>query len=917
MFHVHPLIMKSILHTIFAILLFINSNGQANNYWQQKVNYKINATLDDSAHAVKGFITIEYINNSPDTLQKIILHLWPNAYQNDRTAFSEQLLENGNTDFYFSADTSRGYIAKLEFKIDQIDGIKTTSGKNPDIMEIALPDKLLPGNKTIIETPFYTKLPYVFSRSGHVGQTYQITQWYPKPAVYDKKGWHAMPYLDQGEFYSEFGNYDVSISLPKNYKVASTGVLTDSITTNDTTTLRYSQNDVHDFAWFADKEFQIIKDSLMLKSGKIIDAELYHYADSTGVWSKGMNYLKNAIRSKSEWIGEYPYSKVTVVEGRLSDWGGMEYPMVTIIEKANSANELQNLINHEVGHNWFYGILGSNERDFPWMDEGMNSYYDKRYQSTYNKLKKKELPGFINKRIPEDFESIMMATVCKAKMDQPISTASYDFNALNYGLIAYQKTAKWMQQIAEEMGESKFDTMMGAYFETWKFKHPYPEDFKSILKQYLPERADYYFQLLDNKGFTSKHTKKSIKLMSFFSLKDAEKYNHLFLLPIAGFNKYDGMQAGLILHNYTLPLPRLQYIAIPLWGLKSETPGGLGRVTMAFYPDKKIKRIETSLSFSHFSNNTFTDSLNNIKTLAFSKIVPEIKISFSSKNERSTLNRYLLFKSYFLSESNVSFSRDTINNQNLIDYPVEKSAFHLLRYCIENNRKLYPYQAIFNVEKAKSFAKLSLTANAFFNYPTKGGLWMRIFAGKFQYLQRENTSTKFATDRYHLNMTGAIGYEDYTYSNWFLGRNEFEGFSSKQIMIKDGGFKIRTDLLSNKIGRTDNWLASMNCSTTLPDKINPLSVLPIKIPFRLFADVGTNDLCWRKNTEIERVLYDAGIEFVLLNDLIHFYFPMVYSKSFRNYVNSVYPDKKIARTMSFSINLQSISIKRFFPQSPF
>jgi hypothetical protein len=909
--------MKSILLTIFAILLFINSNGQANDYWQQKVNYKIYATLDDSAHAVKGFITIEYINNSPDTLQKIILHLWPNAYQNDRTAFSEQLLENGNTDFYFSADTSKGYIDKLEFKIDQKDGIKTTSGKNIDILEIALPDKLLPGNKTIIESPFYTKLPYVFSRSGHIGQTYQITQWYPKPAVYDKKGWHPMPYLDQGEFYSEFGNYDISITLPKKYKVASTGVLTDSITTNDTTILRFSQNNVHDFAWFADKEFQINRDTLMLKSGKIIGAELYHYADSTGVWSKGMNYLKNAIRSKSEWIGEYPYSKVAVVEGRLSDWGGMEYPMVTIIEKANSANELQSLINHEVGHNWFYGILGNNERDFPWMDEGMNSYYDKRYQSTYNKVKKKELPSFIGKRIPENFESLMMETVCKTKMDQPISTTSYDFNALNYGLIAYQKTAKWMQQIAEEMGESKFDSMMGAYFETWKFKHPYPEDFKSILKQYLPERADYYFQLLDRKGFAIKHTKKSFKLMSIFSLKDAEKYNYLFLLPIAGYNKYDGMQAGLILHNYTIPLPRLQYIAIPLWGLKSKAPGGLGRITMAFYPDKQIKRIETSLSFSHFSNNTFTDSLNNIKTLAFSKIVPEIKISFSSKNERSTLNRYLILKSYFLSESTVSFSRDTINNQNLIDYPAEKSAFHLLRYCIENNRKLYPYHAIFNVEKAKSFAKLSITANAFFNYPSKGGLWMRFFAGKFQYLQTENNISKFATERYHLNMTGANGYEDYTYSNWFLGRNEFEGFSSKQIMIRDGGFKIRTDLLSNKIGKTDNWLATMNFSTTLPEKINPLSVLPIKIPLRLFADVGTNDLCWRKNTEIERVLYDAGIEFVLLNDLIHFYFPLVYSKSFRNYVNSVYPDKKIVRTMSFSINLQSISIKRFFPQSPF
>lgn len=909
--------MNRILLTISVVFIFLTPYAQPNNYWQQKVNYKISASLDDSAHSIIGFLSIEYFNQSPDTLSKLLFHLWPNAYSNDRTAFSEQLIENGNTDFYFSNEISKGYINALDFKVDQHKVSYFINGNNPDIIEIVLPEKLLPGNKISLTTPFYTKLPDVFSRSGHIDQTYQIAQWYPKPAVYDKNGWHAIPYLDQGEFYSEFGEFDVTITLPSKYKLASTGECISLTTANDTSVYRFVQNNVHDFAWFADKDFEVEKDTLMLPSGKIIETQLFHYSNKSGIWKVGMSCLKNAILTKCKWIGEYPYSKVSVVESKLPNWGGMEYPMVTLIEKASTIKELDNLIHHEVGHNWFYGILGSNEREFPWMDEGMNTYYDKRYQQQkYTNSSLNDLPSFLKKRIPEDFEALMLKTVCLSKTDQPISTSAEKFSAINYGLIAYQKTASWMQQIAEELGKPAFDNMMRQYFETWKFKHPYPEDFKLILEKNLPGRSDYYFKQLDIKGLEKIKKKKTFKPMTFFSLKDAEKYNHLFIMPIVGFNNYDGLMGGLLLHNYTLPLSRFNYFAIPLFGNTSKKLGGMGRVSFTSYPDKKIKKIESSISFSHFTNGTFTDSSNDKRNLFFSKISPEVKLVFNPNNERSTINRYLLFKSYFISESNLSFSRDTINNKDVIAFPVRNNNFHLIRYGIENNRKLYPYQALFNVEKGKDFARISLTANSFFNYEKKGGFWLRFFAGKFQYLKSDVSRLQFTTDRYHLNMTGANGYEDYTYNNWFLGRNEFEGLGSQQIMMKDGGFKIRTDLLSNKIGRTDNWLVAMNCSSTVPDQFNPLSVLPFKLPLRLFADLGTNDLCWRENAETEKLLYDAGIEFAFLNDCVHIYFPLLYSKSFRNYVNSVYADRKVLRTMSFSINLQSISLKRIFPQSP-
>src|SRR5580765_7045466 len=190
--------MKKLLHLLLFTTAVIFSRAQ-NTYWQQQVNYQIEVSLNDADNTLQGFEKIEYINNSPDTLYYIWFHLWPNAYKNDRTAFSEQLLKNNSTDFYFSNEEERGYINQINFEVNDLTATLQTDSVNIDIAKLILPQPLLPHQSIIITTPFHEKLPYNFSRGGHVGQTYQVTQWFPKPAVYDKRGWHAMPYLDQGE----------------------------------------------------------------------------------------------------------------------------------------------------------------------------------------------------------------------------------------------------------------------------------------------------------------------------------------------------------------------------------------------------------------------------------------------------------------------------------------------------------------------------------------------------------------------------------------------------------------------------------------------------------------------------------------------------------------------------------------------
>ncbi|MEO6914448.1 MAG: M1 family peptidase, partial [Chitinophagaceae bacterium] len=212
------------------LLLFVSLNLSLEllaqpAYFQQRADFTIDVSLNDREHTLTAFENIRYTNNSPDTLRFIWFHLWPEAFRNDKTAFSDQLLENGSTSFYFSNKNQKGYINRLNFKVD---GVTSETEDHPsyiDVIKLLLPKPLFPGGQISITTPFHVKLPSNFSRGGHSGQSYQVTQWYPKPAVYDRGGWHPMPYLDQGEFYSEYGDYDVRISIPDNYVVAATGEL--------------------------------------------------------------------------------------------------------------------------------------------------------------------------------------------------------------------------------------------------------------------------------------------------------------------------------------------------------------------------------------------------------------------------------------------------------------------------------------------------------------------------------------------------------------------------------------------------------------------------------------------------------------------------------------------------------------------
>jgi hypothetical protein len=465
------------------------------------------------------------------------IHVWPNAFKNRKSAFCNQKLRQGNTKFYFAPDTSLGYIKNLDFKVNGQKASWQYDPKNPDIVLLRLETPLAPEGRISVSTPFEERIPASFSRLGHVGTSYQMTQWFPKPAVYDQYGWHPIPYLDQGEFYSEFGSFDVTITLPLNYVVGATGTLETAserafleervaatraeianrianpkpiaekkkkkgirITRNNsegsedpypsssavTKTIRYTAQRVHDFAWFADKRFFVLKDTARLASGKTVDCWGMFTESDFDLWQKGAFYVKRAVESYSEWVGEYPYPQATAVHSALSAGGGMEYPMITVIGDASDGKSLDNVITHEVGHNWFYGILASNERYHAWMDEGMNSFYENRYmRKFYNSdglsidLPKKMLDPQKHGQVLE----IALNLTARNGLDQTADQNADHMTSTNYGLQSYMKTARTMYWMEQALGLEVFDRAMKNYYKEWAFKHPYPVDYQASMKR--------------------------------------------------------------------------------------------------------------------------------------------------------------------------------------------------------------------------------------------------------------------------------------------------------------------------------------------------------------------------------------------------------------------------------------------------
>lgn len=670
--------------------------------------------------------------------------------------------------------------------------------------------------------------------------------------------------------------------------------------------MRYQLNNAHDFAWFASKLFLVQYDTIRL-SNRTVDAFTFYAPWDKERWKNSLDYVKEGVHFYSDKLREYPYNVVSAVLGKSSkESGGMEYPTITLLEMSDDGKELDATIVHEIGHNWLYGILANNERDHGWMDEGTNTYYENRYIN--NKYIRKEKKGLINRKLPADEDTLVINFLSRLHKDQPIDMTAYSLTEMNYGLSVYSKGSMWMNELEKQLGTALFDSSMHHYYNQWQFKHPYPEDFKKSIEAASNINIDARYQQLFTTGSLYGARKRQLKLTGLFNLKNTDKYNYISLAPAVGYNYYDGVMVGGLIHNYQLPLNNFNFLIAPLYATQSNQWNGAARFSYSIF--SKRKWLEFAVSGIRYNINEFTQYDGSKMFFTLTRIVPSIKYRLYNKDLRATQRWTFGLKSFIMNEEKFGdFTTVTTPTDTFYVASKKNTTTNIaqLNISVNDNRKLYPYEASLTIDGGKSFMRAGFTGNYFFNYKKDGqGIQARLFAGKFFYLQQKTVLSKSENERYLLTLTGPRGYEDFTYSDYFIGRNEQEGGLSQQIMQRDGFFKVGTPLLNSPVGKTDDWLLALNLWGDIPDELNPLKVLPFKIPVQLFADVGTYSDAWKAENGSGRFLFDAGIKISIIHSAFNVYLPLVYSKVFRDYYKTFYPEKRFAHTIAFSFNLQQL-----------
>ncbi|MGE0569006.1 MAG: M1 family metallopeptidase [Bacteroidia bacterium] len=1002
----------------FLFILQTNLSKALASYFQQEVNYKIDVKLNDSLHYLTGFENIQYINKSSTSLDYIYIHLWPNAYKNHETALAKQLLKLKRTEFYYSEEKDRGYIDSLDFKVNGKKAKLEIDKVHIDIAKLILDEPLRSLDTINITTPFYVKIPSAsFSRMGHTDQAYYITQWYPKPAVYDKSGWHPMPYLDQGEFYSEFGSFDVSITLPKNYIVASTGELVDSpeeedfinanisrtiaridnpdnfrfkknlVSSEELKTVRYKQARIHDFAWFADKRFNILHDQISLpNTGKEVDTWTFFTDENFELWKDAIDYVNESTLFYSYMVGDYPYNQVSAVDGVLMAGGGMEYPNITVIGQASSKIELETTIAHEVGHNWFYGILGNNERDFPFLDEGMNSFYEMSYIRA--KYPQKKLTSFIgldstfkvlglNKYPYWKMHEVSYLIGASYNIDQPINLVSEKFTEFNYGSVVYSKSALIMEYLRSYLGEISYNKAIKFYYENFKFKHPSIDDFLYAMQYFSGEKLDWLKKVLldSNEKFDFKAKKvkrnddgswkvkyknkygsaipislvgvKSNSIVGITWFNDTDSSNSMFFppsdvdyfvidgykslpelnrknnnirtrgifrkrdplqlkfitslpdpsrtqvywLPSLGYNLYNGLMAGLILHNHGLLEKKFEYYLAPMYAFDSKTPTGMLGFEYNIHPRKNFTKIVLGFDGKTFASGK-TNPLNaNSEILNYYKASPNIQLHWVPKDRTVNIQYFASMTANFFREDKVYYQTSETGTSSEIKVKDSYRSFYEANFGVNNNRIIHPFKFKTFSHFNENFMKVALELNQEITVTKKYRIDIRFFAGHFLF-RNENQS-----GLYQFRMSGWNGRNDYAYEGAFIGRSEYKGFSSYQFLENDGAFKIQTPL-----GYSNTYLSSV--SAKLPLFNNS--------PLKVYVEAGiADDSALNKNL----FLWDAGLNFSIRKGFAEVYLPLVYSKEIDD--NLKLNQVKFWETIRFTFNIHSVEIKRILMDSFF
>ena len=479
--------MQMLMFRFFFFLLLVSFNSYS--YWQQRVEYKIHIDFDHKSHQFLGEQNLKYFNNSNDTINKVYFHLYFNAFQpgSMMDVRSRSLPDPDRRVMDRISKLNKNEIGFHEIKKIEQDGKSLKHHTQGTVLEVELSHPLLPNESTDFYLEYFSQVPVQIRRSGRnnkEGIDYSMAQWFPKIAEYDENGWHANPYIAR-EFYAPWGDFDVSISINKDYIVAATGILESKKKEKDKNIWNFKAKDVHDFVWAADPDY--VHDVLKVDSE---DLELHFYYQKTNDemvsnWKRLQDDTADAFRYINKKFGKYPYTKYSVIQG--GD-GGMEYPMATLITGERSYPSLLSVTIHELIHSWYQMLLGTNESYLAWMDEGFTSFaqnitFNNEFNEIYN----------LNSINPLERSYNRYYSFIKTGLEEPLSTHSDHFSTNQaYGVGSYTKGAIFLMQLGYIIGEDKLFKGLRRYYNEWKFKHPDEYDFLRIMEKEGGIELDWY-----------------------------------------------------------------------------------------------------------------------------------------------------------------------------------------------------------------------------------------------------------------------------------------------------------------------------------------------------------------------------------------------------------------------------------------
>ena len=685
-----------------------SASGQpGTKYWQNRADYTLNATLNEQSNEIVGSEILTYTNNSPDKLG----FLWMNLDQN---LFKKDSRGNAIIPLKGSRNGAKGQDFDGGFKIKSVKMIASIAGKiiETDLkftitdtrMQVQLPQELAANGASIkIKTEFSFVSPiYGSDRTGILdtknGKIFTIAQWYPRMCVYDDvRGWNTNPYLGAGEFYLEYGDFDINITAPTSHIVVCSGELqnptevytveqqkrwseaklsdktviiraADEVTNpasrpsgKSNLTWKFRMKNTRDVSWASSSSFIIDASKINLPSGKKSLAISAYPSESFGqdAWSRSSEYTKTTIEHYSKMWFEYPYPTAINVAGNE---GGMEYPGIVFCEFTSKNAELWGVTDHEFGHQWFPMIVGSNERLFAWMDEGFNTFINGISAKDFNKGE-----------YAQPDQNMHEAAFSITNPDLEIVMSAPDnLKEDNLGILAYYKPGSALDILRNHvLGADRFDFAFRTYINRWAFKHPTPDDFFRTMENVSGENLAWFWRSwftnnwqLDQAITKVKYAKNDPKNGAIITVENLEKMPMPVILDL---KSKSGKTSRM-----TLPVEIWQRNAS--WTFKSSTTEELESITIDpdhVFPD------------SNSANNSWLSSKNGTEKVidllpylgAFSS--KQIPIKLTAIDEDGTLT--------FVSDGQPNLTLDSEGNDKfsmkaagvVIQYTTTKNGFSL------------------------------------------------------------------------------------------------------------------------------------------------------------------------------------------------------------------------------------------------